>query len=157
MFLFISTLDITEEEIAVLRPIYDSIKYKEEYKIVWIPIVEVWNEQLRRQFEFLKSKMPWYSVQHFEPIKGYKFIKEEWHFKKKPMVVVMNPQGRVEHSNAFHLIEVWGMKAFPFTNSIQETLDREINWVGSVAGGIHPNLDIWVSIYSYLCMNLFFI
>ena len=62
---------------------------------------------LDKKFEFLKSKMPWYVVQHSGPIAGYKYIKEEWHFKKKPMVVVLNPQGKVQHANAFHLIHTF--------------------------------------------------
>ncbi|XP_052730427.1 protein SIEVE ELEMENT OCCLUSION B-like [Vigna angularis] len=72
VYLFISSLDITEEEISVLRPVYDSIKTKESYKIVWIPIVEAWTELLRKKFEVLKSKMPWYVVQYSGIIAGYK-------------------------------------------------------------------------------------
>ncbi|BAT94736.1 hypothetical protein VIGAN_08136400 [Vigna angularis var. angularis] len=72
VYLFISSLDITEEEISVLRPVYDSIKTKENYKIVWIPIVEAWTELLRKKFEVLKSKMPWYVVQYSGIIAGYK-------------------------------------------------------------------------------------
>lgn len=145
VYLFISTLDITEEEISLLRTVYDSIKSNEQYKIVWIPIVEEWNEQLRKKFEVLKAKMPWHVVQHFGTIAGYKYIKEEWHFKKKPMVVVLSPQGKVQHTNAFHLIQAYGMKAFPFTISDQHRIDREIHWVGSVVGNIHPTVDTWVS------------
>ncbi|XP_061371201.1 protein SIEVE ELEMENT OCCLUSION B-like [Gastrolobium bilobum] len=150
VYLFISTLDITEEEISVLRLVYDSIKTNDQYKIVWIPIVEEWTEQLRKKFEVLKSKMPWYVVQHFGPIAGYKYIKEEWHFKKKPMVVVLNPQGKVQHTNAFHLIQAYGMKAFPFTTSDQDKIDREINWVGSVVSNIHPNIDTWIKEQKYI-------
>ena len=147
VYLLISTLDITEEEISVLRPVYDSIKANDQYKIVWIPIVEEWTEKLHKKFEFLKSKMPWYVVQHSGPIAGYKYIKEEWHFKKKPMVVVLNPQGKVQHANAFHLIHVYGMKAFPFTIADQERIDREIHWIGSVVGDSHPHISTWVSTF----------
>ena len=130
VYLLISTLDITEEDISVLRPVYDAIKTDEQYKIIWIPIVEEWSDHLRRKFEALKAKMPWYVVQHFGSTAGYKYIKEEWHFKKRPMVVVLNPQGKVQHANAFHLIQAYGMKAFPFTTLDQERIDKEINWVG---------------------------
>ncbi|KAI4345743.1 hypothetical protein L6164_012842 [Bauhinia variegata] len=150
VFLFISTLDITDEEIAVLRPVYDHIKTNEQYKIVWIPIVEEWTDTLRKKFEFLKTKMSWYVVQHFGSIAGFKFIKEEWHFKKNPTVVVLNPQGKIQHTNAFHLIKAWGLKAFPFTNSIQVQIDREINWVGPVVSGIHPSIETWIKEQKYI-------
>ncbi|KAK7391679.1 hypothetical protein VNO78_20098 [Psophocarpus tetragonolobus] len=150
VYLLISTLDMTEEEILVLRPVYDYIKSSDEYKIVWIPIVEEWTEKLLKRFEFLKSKMPWYVVQHFGPIAGYRFIKEEWHFKKRPMVVVLNPQGKVQHANAFHLIHVYGMKAFPFTSADQERIDREIHWIGSVVGDHHPHISTWIREQKYI-------
>ena len=145
VYLFISTLDITEEEISVLRPVYDHTKTTDQYKIVWIPIVEQWTEQLRKKFEILKTKMPWLVVQHFGTIAGYRYVKEEWHFKKMPMVVTLNPQGKVLHTNAFHLIHAYGMKAFPFTTVDEERIDREVHWVGSVVGDIHPGISTWVS------------
>ncbi|MED6193732.1 hypothetical protein PIB30_022194 [Stylosanthes scabra] len=150
VYLFISTLEITEEEISVLRPVHEYIKSEEEYKIVWVPIVEEWTEHLRKKFEVLKAKMKWFVVQHFGSIAGYKYIKEEWQFKKSPMVVVLNPQGKVLHQNAFHLIEAYGMKAFPFTTVQQEIIHKEKHWVGSVVGGIHSNVDIWMKEEKYI-------
>ncbi|KAL2325101.1 hypothetical protein Fmac_024159 [Flemingia macrophylla] len=151
VYLFISSLDITVEHISVLRPVYDSIKTNDQYKIVWIPIVEEWTEPLRKKFEILKSKMPWYVVQHFGSIAGYKYIKEEWHFKKTtPMVVVLNPQGKVQHTNAFHLIQAHGTRAFPFTRWNEEQINQEYNWVGSVVGGIHPDVNKWIKEQKYI-------
>ncbi|KAI4317946.1 hypothetical protein L6164_025767 [Bauhinia variegata] len=150
LYLFISTLDITDEEIAVLRPVYDHIKTNNEYNIVWIPIVEEWNDTLGKKFEFLKAKMPWYVVQHFGSIAGFKFIKEEWQFKKKPMVVVLNPQAKIQHTNAFHLIQVWGLKAFPFTTSVQNIIDEEVNWVGSIITGVSPTVETWIKEDKYI-------
>ncbi|XP_057755683.1 protein SIEVE ELEMENT OCCLUSION B-like [Arachis stenosperma] len=150
VYLFISTLDITEEEISVLRAVHESIKTDEQYKIVWVPIVEEWTENLRKKFEVLKAKMQWYVVQHFGSIAGYKYIKEEWHFKKSPMVVVLNPQGKVQHTNAFHLIQAYGMKAFPFTSVEEERIHNEIHWVGPVVGDIHSNIDTWIREQKYI-------
>ena len=144
VFLFISTLDITEEEINILRPIHERTKSDSQYKIVWIPIVEEWTEPLKKRFEILKSKMPWFVVQHFVTIKGYKYIKEEWHFKKQPMVVTMSPQGKILHHNAFHMIQVYGLNAFPFTLQIEQNLTQEASWVGSLVKDIHPSIPIWV-------------
>ncbi|XP_027936338.1 protein SIEVE ELEMENT OCCLUSION B-like [Vigna unguiculata] len=150
VYLFISSLDITEEEISVLRPVYDLIKTKDNYKIVWIPVVEAWTEQLRKKFEVLKSKMAWYVVQYSGSIAGYKYIKEEWHFKRNPMVVVLSPRGKVLHSNAFHLIQAHGTRAFPFATFNEQQINNEINWVGSVVGNIHPVINGWVVEQKYV-------
>ncbi|MED6220178.1 hypothetical protein PIB30_042318 [Stylosanthes scabra] len=150
VYLFISTLDITDEEISILRPVYDHTKKQDQYKIVWIPIVETWTDQLRKKYEALKIKMPWLVVENFGTIAGYKYIKEEWHFKKKPLVVTLNPQGKVLHSNAFHLIHAYGLKAFPFTNADQEKIDREIHWISSVVGDVHPTVTTWMQQQKYI-------
>lgn len=148
MLLFISDLDISEDDISALKPIYDTIKKEDHYKIVWIPIVEQWTDELRKKFEILRSKMPWYVVQYFSPIAGIKFIKTEWNFKGRPTLVVMNHQGKVENSNAFHLIRVWGMKAFPFNKAAEENISREMNWIGPVVNNFHPSIQTWVRYYS---------
>ncbi|XP_061371224.1 protein SIEVE ELEMENT OCCLUSION B-like [Gastrolobium bilobum] len=149
VFLFISTLDITVEEISLFKPIHDATKSGNEYKIVWVPIVEEWNDQLRKKFEFLKSKMPWFVLQHFAPIKGIEFIKEEWQFKKKPMFVVMSPQGKILHPNAFHMIQVWGLNAFPFTQSIETTLTQQASWIESLVININPQITTWEQKYIF--------
>ena len=147
VYLLISTLDITDEDISVLKPVHDHIKKDDQYKIVWIPIVEKWNDDLKKKFELLKAKMPWYIVHHFGMVAGFKYIKEVWHFKKQPMIVVLNHQGKVQQTDAFHWIKVYGLKAFPFTSDVVITISRDINWVGSVVGGIDSSLDGWVSIF----------
>ena len=84
VLLFISSLEISNNDISILMPIYDGLRKKgDQYKIVWIPIVEQWTDDKRKKFEILRSKMPWYIVQCFSPIAGIKFIKEEWHFENR--------------------------------------------------------------------------
>jgi hypothetical protein len=84
VLLFISSLDISNGDILNLMSIYDGIREKgDQYKIIWIPIVEQWTDDLRKKFEMLRSKMPWYIVQYFSPVAGIKFIKEEWHFENR--------------------------------------------------------------------------
>ncbi|PRQ36298.1 putative thioredoxin-like protein [Rosa chinensis] len=104
------------------------------YKIVWILIVEQWTDDLRKKFDIMKNKMPWFTVQYSRPIAGLKFIKEEWNFKGKPTLVMMNPQGKVKHPNALHMIRVWGAKAFPFTETTEKELSHSHGnkWVTSV-------------------------
>ncbi|KAB1212431.1 hypothetical protein CJ030_MR5G023973 [Morella rubra] len=86
--------------------------------------------------------MPWYIVQYFSPIAGIKFVKEEWNFKNKPIVVVMNPQGRVEHPNALHLIRVWGMKAFPFTKAAEQAVTIRDDVMVDIMDGINPRSPV---------------
>ncbi|AES61017.1 putative sieve element occlusion [Medicago truncatula] len=137
VFLFISTLDICQEDISTMIRIYDHIqKTGSQHQIVWIPIVEEWNDRGRKKFDSLKSKMPWYVLHHFATIKGIRFIKEELHFKLNPLVVVLSTQGKILHQNAFHMIHVWGVKGFPFTKTKEESMTQELMWVDSVLVGI---------------------
>ncbi|XP_035547857.1 protein SIEVE ELEMENT OCCLUSION B-like isoform X2 [Juglans regia] len=150
VLLFISGLDISDDDISILKPIHELISKEDQYKIVWIPIVEQWTEDLQKKFEMLRAKMPWYVVQYFSPIAGIRFIKEKWHFKGKPSVVVLSPQGRVESDNAIHMIRVWGVKAFPFTTAVEETLSSNKDWIGSIATGVNPNIESWIKEEKYI-------
>uniref|UniRef100_A0A2N9EJ56 Sieve element occlusion N-terminal domain-containing protein n=1 Tax=Fagus sylvatica TaxID=28930 RepID=A0A2N9EJ56_FAGSY len=145
-----SSLDISIDEISILKPIYDAIRKEDQYKIVWIPIVDQWNDDTRKNFEMLKSKMPWYVVQYFSHIAGIRFIKEEWHFNNKPIIVVMNQKGQVECPNAIHMIRVWGMRAFPFSSSVEESLSNGRDWMGSIVTGINPNIHNWIKEEKYI-------
>ena len=110
-----------------------------------MPIVEQWTDELRKKFDIIRSKMPWYSLQFFSRIAGFKFIKEDWHSKCKPMLVVISPQGKVENPNALHLIRVWGMKAFPFDKTAEESLSKQMNWIGTIVHDFDPAIRTWVS------------
>ncbi|CAL0299874.1 unnamed protein product [Lupinus luteus] len=70
VFLFFSTLDITESDFDHLIPIYNKFKLEDQYKILWIPIVEEWNDELHIKFDNMKKNMSWYTLEHFEPIRG---------------------------------------------------------------------------------------
>jgi hypothetical protein len=89
--------------------------------------------------------MPWYVLHHFAPIKGIKYIKQKWHFNLKPLLVVLSPRGMILHENAFHMIHVWGVKGFPFTQSKEKTLTQESTWIGSLFAQIGIKIK-WVSI-----------
>lgn len=145
VFLFISTLEISQEDMSILIPIYDHMKKTGiQHKIVWVPIVEEWSDRLKKKFDSLKSKMPWYVLHHFAHIKGIKYIKEELHFKQKPLVVVLSPHGKIIHQNAFHMIQVWGVKGFPFSKSKEESMTQELMWVDSLLVDIDIKIK-WVS------------
>jgi hypothetical protein len=134
-----------------LQPIRIEVKFirkKDPYKIVWILIVEKWTNDLRKKFEqLLMPKRSWYIVQHFSSTVGIKFIKEEWKFENRPIVVVMNPQGKVAHQNALHMIRVWGINAYPFTKEVEQHLLKESNWIEYIMAGIHPSLQKWVRLF----------
>ncbi|PON78094.1 Sieve element occlusion [Trema orientale] len=150
LFLFISSLDITKDDISILKPIYDATKNDNQYYFVWIPIVEQWTEELKKKFENLRTEMSWYVVEYFSPIAGINYVKKEWYFKGKPIVVVMNPQGKVENLNALHLIRAWGMRAFPFNKTMEETISNDKNWIGLVVKDIDPIIQTWIKEGKYI-------
>ncbi|XP_035551116.1 protein SIEVE ELEMENT OCCLUSION B-like [Juglans regia] len=125
VLLFISDVtDISVEEISILKPIFDGIREKDEpYKIVWIPIVEHWTDDMQAKFEMLQSNMPWYILQGFPPTVD--ITNEYCSLKNKPIVVVINPQWEVEHPNALRMIRLFGMKAFPFTAEAEKAIMPE--------------------------------
>lgn len=147
MLLFISSPEISEDYIARLRPIHET-KENNEYKIVWIPIVEKWTEDLQRKFETLRAKMPWYTVGQADAhIAGIKYIKEDWNFNGKPMLVVLNTKSQLQHFNALRLIWIWGCQAFPFTQEKEEQLLLSLKdtWFSVLMDGINTEISTWVS------------
>ncbi|CAL2225014.1 unnamed protein product [Prunus armeniaca] len=88
VLLLLSDLDISDKYISLLTSIYDFTKKNDDYKIVWIPIVEEWTLELQEKFETLRGKMSWYMVAKTSaPIAGIKYVKEDWEFDGKPMLV----------------------------------------------------------------------
>ncbi|MED6139880.1 hypothetical protein PIB30_088088 [Stylosanthes scabra] len=144
LFLFISGLDNIEDEITSLKPIHDSItkdKDRKDYKILWVPVVENWTDEAKEKFERLKSLIPWYVVQYFSPIKGYKPLKEEWGYNGKPIVVATNARGEVINKNALHLILVWGISAFPFRPEDEIIVSQNGKWLWSEIIKIYPDVE----------------
>ncbi|KAJ0074951.1 hypothetical protein Patl1_33331 [Pistacia atlantica] len=68
--------------------------------------------------------MPWYSV--YNPLlidaAVIFYIQEVRHSNKKPILVVLDPQGKLVNNNALHMLWIWGSLAFPFTISKEEEL-----------------------------------
>ncbi|CAL5428398.1 unnamed protein product [Camellia sinensis] len=159
VLLLISSLDISLDELSILEQIYiESSSRQSGWKkldnlcdIVWIPIVDQssmqWTESMQNKFESIQSTMPWYTVQHPSLIGELtiKFIKEHWHFSFiKPIMVVLDPQGKVVNSNAFHIIWIWGSNAFPFTTLREEALWEEETWrLEFLVNGIAPTILNW--------------
>ncbi|KAF2308433.1 hypothetical protein GH714_009611 [Hevea brasiliensis] len=85
-------------KIAILEQIYNEsrlhpTKQESQYEIVWLPILDpniLRNDNMQKKFENLQAGMTWYSIYHPSLIDRavIKFIKEEWHFGKKPILVI---------------------------------------------------------------------
>ncbi|KAJ8440695.1 hypothetical protein Cgig2_005426 [Carnegiea gigantea] len=130
--LLISGLDITHEELYVLEQAYTKSRFH-AYEMVWIPVVDQstqWTDAMRLQFETLQASMPWYTVHDPKIIRKavIKFFRQDWHFYGKPILVVLDPQGRVVSPNAIHMMWIWQSKAFPFTSAREEELWQKQIW-----------------------------
>ncbi|KAJ8749931.1 hypothetical protein K2173_013846 [Erythroxylum novogranatense] len=161
VLLFISGLEISQDELSILEQIYNesrphATRLDSQYEVVWIPVVDrsiKWNESMQKQFENTQSTIPWYTVHHPSLIDKavIRFIKEVWHFRNKPILVVLNPQGRVVCPNAIHMMWIWGSNAFPFTSLREDTLWREETWrLELLVNGIDPMILNWIKEGKYI-------
>ncbi|KAA8548170.1 hypothetical protein F0562_004569 [Nyssa sinensis] len=161
VLLLISGLDISTEELAILEQIYNESRIHATrmdtlYELVWIPVVDrsiQWTDPMQKKFENVQSTMPWYSVHHPSLIDQVviRFIKEVWHFKNKPILVVLDPQGRVVSPNAIHMMWIWGSNAFPFTSLREENLWKDETWkLELLVNGIDQTILNWIRDGKYI-------
>ncbi|KAI4350598.1 hypothetical protein L6164_005043 [Bauhinia variegata] len=127
--------------------------------MVWLPIVEQqsggWNDNMQRQFESLQSTMSWYSIYHpsLVPKALIWFLRKEWKYKTKPILVVLDRQGRVLCHNALHMMWIWGTYAFPFTSAREEALWREETWrLDLLVDGIDAEILNWIQEDKYVIL-----
>ncbi|RDX74906.1 Protein SIEVE ELEMENT OCCLUSION B, partial [Mucuna pruriens] len=137
VLLFISSLEKIEDEIALLNSIYDRLqenpteikKYKkEDFKILWFPIVPEWDEKQRYKFNILKDTIKWYAVNFLSDQlpSGTDLIKEKFNYLGKPIIPVLTPLGEIMNEDAMDLIFQWGIDAFPFRKS--DGVDQTLKW-----------------------------
>ncbi|KAK6928414.1 Sieve element occlusion, N-terminal [Dillenia turbinata] len=160
VLLLISGLDITHEELSILKLIHNEsrveTRLERRYEVVWVPIVDhniSWSDSMQQGFESLQSTMPWYSVHHPSLIdkEVIKFVKDVWNFRNKPILVVIDPQGRVVNPNAIHLMWIWGNNAFPFTSMREQALWREEVWrLELLVNGVDPVIFEWIREDKYI-------
>lgn len=113
--------------------------------------MEQWTDEIQEKIGTKRSEMQWYTVQHFSSVSGIKYIKEEWLFKNRPIVVVMNSPGTVGNPNALNMITLSGMKAFPFTIAVEEDLLNGEDWFGYLMYDIIvPDVLTWVNSFSQI-------
>ncbi|KAJ7979937.1 protein SIEVE ELEMENT OCCLUSION B-like [Quillaja saponaria] len=152
VLIFISILDEIEDEILCLKEVDDYLKASKndhQYKILWVPIVDQWDEIQKRKFENLRLKMPWYVADYFSYKPGQRYINDDWQFKKDPIVVVMNPRGKVVSIDAMPLIRVWGGKAFPFDEAAHHRLNKG-NWTEPIMVKVDPRATTLIKNRSYI-------
>jgi len=171
VMLFVSDIDISHEELFVLIQIYNDThqgKIERNYEIVWLPIIDrytPWTPAKEAAFDQLVSTMPWYSLHHpslLDPA-VIKYIRDVWRFDKRPLLVVLDPQGKVVCPNALHMMWIWGSLAFPFTSNREEALWREETWrLEFLVDEIDPAILQWVCdcsgiIYIYEALDKYLI
>ncbi|GJZ78143.1 sieve element occlusion B-like protein [Tanacetum coccineum] len=141
VLLLISDLEISDEEVQVLTQIYIESKSQPEsnsqldlhYEVVWVPVVDhlmTWDDSHQHKLEKLQSMMKWNMLQDPKLLQPpvIKYIKQVWHFEKKPILVVLDPQGRVASPNALHMVWIWRNIAYPFTSKKEDALWKEESW-----------------------------
>lgn len=159
VLLLISDVYIPREELSILEQLYRESRnlpgrLESQYEVVWLPVVDTqtpWSEPMQKQFETMQSEMPWHTVYQPTSIDPavIRYIKENWHFVKKPLLVVLDPQGRVVCPNALHMMWIWGIAAFPFTSAREEGLWKEETWrLELLVDGIDATLLNWVCYYN---------
>ncbi|KAK7344022.1 hypothetical protein VNO77_13221 [Canavalia gladiata] len=161
VLLFISSLEKIEDEILLLNCLYDRLQEnpkeiikdykKEDFKILWIPIVAVWDENHRHRFNVLKDTIKWYAVECFYELPGIGLIKDKFNYWGKPIIPVLNTLGDVMNDDAMDLIFQWGIDAFPFRKIDGIDLVLKWKWFWDVTKkvnlGIHVKGDRYIFIY----------
>ncbi|KAI5604645.1 hypothetical protein POPTR_001G340200v4 [Populus trichocarpa] len=161
VLLLISGLDMPTDELSILEQIYNESRHHgprldNQYEVVWVPIVDrsvQWSDPMKGKFESMQSSMPWFTVYHPSLIEKavIRFIKEVWHFRNKPILVVLDPQGKVVCPNALHMMWIWGSNAFPFTSLREESLWKDETWrLELLVDGIDPVILNWINEGKYI-------
>ncbi|XP_061963670.1 protein SIEVE ELEMENT OCCLUSION B-like [Populus nigra] len=161
VLLLISGLDMSTDELSILEQIYNESRHHgprldSQYEVVWVPIVDrsvQWSDPMKGKFESMQSSMPWFTVYHPSLIEKavIRFIKEVWHFRNKPILVVLDPQGKVVCPNALHMMWIWGSSAFPFTSLREESLWKDETWrLELLVDGIDPAILNWIKEGKYI-------
>ena len=79
-----------------------------------------------------------------------KLIKEVFKYKEKPIIALINPQGKVENIDTKQIISVWGIDGFPFRTSDHYRLTQQWNWFWSEMTKLNQGIE---SLVSTQCLN----
>ncbi|KAJ4963910.1 hypothetical protein NE237_023849 [Protea cynaroides] len=128
---FITEFNVKEEDFSVLKDTYKQVK-KKGFEVLWIPVVDQsieWKDELVDDLEKVARKMPWWSLT--SPLSSnnpvWWYIKQDWQFRRTPMLVVLDKYAKVIHTNALPMVNYWREEAFPFSMETEAKLWREKN------------------------------
>ncbi|KAJ6672316.1 PROTEIN SIEVE ELEMENT OCCLUSION B-LIKE [Salix viminalis] len=164
VFLLVSGLDLSKEEIDVLGKLYQEAKTKGEiqYEVVWIPVVETiaWDQEKQQRFEQLLALMPWYAVPAPSKIKAevVKYVKTEWKFEKNMVLVPLDTQGKFGSLNAIDMLLIRGNKALSsiFSENEESFWETQKTWtLELLLGGIDNNFSLvldWTNQGTMVCL-----
>ncbi|GAA0169034.1 hypothetical protein LIER_40695 [Lithospermum erythrorhizon] len=166
VMLLVSHLDIPAPEFEILLQLYHESRIYAENRldgrieVVWIPIINrtVASHEdpvLRSRSHEIQKKMPWYSVSDPYMIEpgAIRFIREEWKFDEKPILVVLDPHGRVSNYDAIDMYWIWGFGASPFDEAREKELWRDARWsMDLLVDTIDPTVHSWLTSNKYICV-----
>nr|AHY04439.1 sieve element occlusion by forisomes 1 [Dipteryx panamensis] len=159
VLLFISSLDSIDDEIRLLNSIYDRLKEdpkevkgfnKEDFKILWIPIVDSWDKDSVEKYKTLKTKIKWYAVEFLSLVPGIRLVREVLKFETKPIIPVISPQGKRINDNAMDIIFEWGVDAFPFRKEDGDQLTQKWKWFWDVIKKVNPAIQVEPESYIFI-------
>ncbi|KAK7391683.1 hypothetical protein VNO78_20102 [Psophocarpus tetragonolobus] len=161
VLVFISSLVSIEDEISLLNSMYDRLQEdpkeakgfkKEDFKILWIPVVEEWSQSNREQFKALKSGIKFYAVEYFYELPGLKIIKdtERVNYDIHPIAPLFSPKGTLLNENALEVIFEWGIEAFPFRKADGEELTQKWKWLWDLILKATPGLQVKENRYIFI-------
>ncbi|XP_057811070.1 protein SIEVE ELEMENT OCCLUSION B-like [Salvia miltiorrhiza] len=154
VLLLISDLELPLEELHVLYMIQYEWSVKHDYEVLWLPIIAPGNVD-EVKFYDLRSSMPWYSADHPALVNpaAIRYACEELKFTHRPMLVVLDPHGKLSNRDALPMIYIWGAMAFPFTKDWERKLWEESEWnIELLADHIDPRIPEWIIGNKVICL-----
>ncbi|KAK7268781.1 hypothetical protein RIF29_21490 [Crotalaria pallida] len=154
VLLFISSLENVRDEILLLNSIYKRLQEnpkiikgfnKEDFKILWVPVVDDWDDNRKNKYMDLRKDIKWYVLEYFSELPGIGIVKEKLKYdieKKDPIISVINPQGDIINENAKPIIFQWGIDAFPFRKEDAEDLIKKWLWLWKIIEKVDPNFNL---------------
>ncbi|PQP95736.1 protein SIEVE ELEMENT OCCLUSION B-like [Prunus yedoensis var. nudiflora] len=146
VILFISDLDVVNEnEYMIVQNMYMEKRQTQQGQRASTRLCgfQLWTRGLMPSTSSLRSLGETWNVVSPTVIR-YIRKKDKWNFQKKPLLVVLDPQGKIVHTNAVHMMCIWGSIAFPFTSSKEKLLWEDETWrIELLADSIDQNLFNW--------------
>ncbi|KAF6176952.1 hypothetical protein GIB67_027752 [Kingdonia uniflora] len=132
---------------------------EENYEVVWVPLASsaAWTDSEIEVYDDLSTKLPWFSVRQPWSLNSsvVSYIKQAWHFLKEPLMVTLDPYGKISSFNAIDMVLLWGAKAFPFSTLREGQLWEDVmSWssLRLTMEGINPLISMLVEEGRTICI-----